>query len=121
MLCAQPLRRGRDDLTLCCRAWRNLAGPLLVQYLARTRRPKDAEAVLRQAEKKLPKKESVLALAQCYEAIGNRVQAEKFIEAAIAAAPTKAAEVAARQSAVARTCASTFLIKPKPSCTKSSN
>ena len=72
---------------------------VLVQYLARTRRPKDAEAVLRQAEKKLPKKESVLALAQCYEAIGNRAQAEKFIEAAIAAAPTKAAEVAARQSA----------------------
>lgn len=59
----------------------------LVQHLVRTDDKKQAEAVIRQAEDKLPRGTALLDLAQCYDMIGNADRARGFYEAAFAARP----------------------------------
>jgi tetratricopeptide (TPR) repeat protein len=69
---------------------------VLVQYLARKNRLKDAETVLHEAEGALAKGKATLALALCYEAIGRQKEAAKLYEAAVATEQNRAAT---RQSA----------------------
>ncbi len=68
----------------------------LVQFLASTKRVKEAEAVLHEAEGKLPKQKAILAFAQCYEAIGKPEEAQKRYEDAVKAEKDN---VAVRQGA----------------------
>src|SRR5262249_19203633 len=59
----------------------------LVQCLAQLD-PKDrAEAVLREAEGKLPRDQAALALAHCYQAVGRDDRAERLYRDAVAARP----------------------------------
>jgi tetratricopeptide (TPR) repeat protein len=55
-----------------------------------------AEATIREAEQKLPKDAASLALAQCYQVLGNKDEAKKRYEAALAAHPD---DVAVHRSA----------------------
>ncbi len=59
----------------------------LVQHLARTKEKQQAEAVIHQAEQKLPKGTALLDLAQCYDMVGNAKRARELYEAAFAARP----------------------------------
>ncbi len=59
----------------------------LVRFLAGTEQKDRAEAVIRQAGDKLPADRADLALAQCWEVVGRRDQAEKHYRAALSAAP----------------------------------
>ena len=59
----------------------------LVQFLAGTGRPADAEAAVREAEGKLPRDRAALPLAQCWEAIDRPDRAEPYYLAALAANP----------------------------------
>jgi tetratricopeptide (TPR) repeat protein len=62
----------------------------LVQHLVRTGDKKQAEAVVREAEEKLPRGKSLLDLAQCYDMIGRTNRARELYEAAFAANPQAA-------------------------------
>src|SRR5262249_22827156 len=59
----------------------------LVQFLANAGKSTEAEGALRQAQQKLPKEKSVLAIAQCYEAVGRTDEAKESYRAALAANP----------------------------------
>jgi tetratricopeptide (TPR) repeat protein len=59
----------------------------LVQFLAGTGQADKAEAATKEAEQKLPPAPAPLALAQCYEFLGEGDQAEKHFRAALAARP----------------------------------
>lgn len=59
----------------------------LTLLLARTDRLEEARAVLREAGAKLPKEKATLALARCYEAVGQPEQAEQRYKAALEADP----------------------------------
>jgi len=58
-----------------------------VYFLARTGQKEKAEAVLAEAQAKLPVTERLLALAQCYEALGLSEKAAAQYQAALQAAP----------------------------------
>jgi tetratricopeptide (TPR) repeat protein len=70
---------------------------VLVNYLVLTGQKKEAEIEIRNAEQKLPAKQAPLALAQCYETVGNLEQAKAWHQKAIAA---QAENVPALQSMV---------------------
>ena len=55
----------------------------LVQFLAGTDRKPEAENLIHEAEQRLPAKTSGLALAACYEAIGNKAQAASEYKSAL--------------------------------------
>jgi tetratricopeptide (TPR) repeat protein len=59
----------------------------LVQYLAACNRKDEAEKAIDQARARLPKEKAALALAQCYEAIGRREQADQEYKTALSAQP----------------------------------
>lgn len=59
----------------------------LVQHLVRTKDKKQAEAVIQQAEQKLPRGTADLELAQCHDMVGNTERARPLYEAAFAARP----------------------------------
>lgn len=67
----------------------------LVRFLAMIGEDDKAEAVVRDAEKKLPEKNAGLTLAQCYEIIKKNDEARKKYEAALKAAPKDVAVVRA--------------------------
>lgn len=54
----------------------------LVQFLVRTSQKEKAEAAVKEAEQKLTRDKFPLALARCYEVIGNRDQAKELYQAA---------------------------------------
>ncbi len=56
----------------------------LIRFLAVTDRKSDAETAIRQAQRNLPKEIATLALATCYEAVGNAEDASKQYESALA-------------------------------------
>jgi tetratricopeptide (TPR) repeat protein len=59
----------------------------LIQHLARTGQATKAEATVLEAQRKLAADRAPLALAQCYEAVGRKDEAEKHYRAALAARP----------------------------------
>jgi tetratricopeptide (TPR) repeat protein len=59
----------------------------LVRFYMEIDRKSEAEALVHQAEKTLPEKTAGLALAACYEALGNDEQAAKLYQAAIKESP----------------------------------
>jgi len=59
----------------------------LVRFLAIVGEAQKAETAVEEAKLKIPEKEAPLALAQCYDAMGNLDEAEKQYEEAVAAAP----------------------------------
>ena len=59
----------------------------MIQFLVRTAQKEKAEKAIAEAEGKIPVEQAPLALAQCYEVMGNREMAEKKYLAAVAAAP----------------------------------
>jgi len=56
---------------------------VLVQYLARQKREKDAEAVLEQVRRQLPAQKVELTLGRCYEILGRRQSAQARYEEAL--------------------------------------
>src|SRR5262249_29024714 len=68
----------------------------LIHCLAADKRTKEAETEIDKARAKLPKGQSALALAQCYDAVGNLEQARALYETALADHPE---DIAARQGA----------------------
>lgn len=56
---------------------------VLVQYLARQKRMKDAEAVLEQARRQLPAERKELTLGRCYEILGHHKSAQARYEEAL--------------------------------------
>ncbi|HTU19424.1 MAG TPA: tetratricopeptide repeat protein, partial [Gemmataceae bacterium] len=56
---------------------------VLVQYLARHKREKDAEAVLEKARQQLPDELKKLTLARCYEVLGRKESAQARYEEAL--------------------------------------
>jgi cellulose synthase operon protein C len=56
----------------------------LIRFYAATGRKPDAEATIRLAERKLPAETSALALAICYEAVGNAAEATKQFDSVLA-------------------------------------
>ncbi|MBX6312993.1 MAG: tetratricopeptide repeat protein [Isosphaeraceae bacterium] len=83
----------------------------LVQFLARTGQKPQAEAALREAQRKLPPGQAPLALARCYEAIGQGAQAEQQYRAALAARPD---DVATLRGAAAFYLRTGQLLKAEP-------
>jgi Tfp pilus assembly protein PilF len=65
----------------------------LVQFLAERKRPKDALAVIEKVEPNLPADQKPLALARCYEALGDVEKTKQWFEAAYKAAANDAAVV----------------------------
>lgn len=59
----------------------------LVKHLVQTGKKSEAEALIARAQAKLPADKAVLALARCYEAIGQMDQARKLYAEALAAQP----------------------------------
>lgn len=59
----------------------------LVQHLVRTNDKSQAEAVIHQAEQKLPMGAAMLDMAQCYDMVGKTERARELYEAAFAARP----------------------------------
>jgi tetratricopeptide (TPR) repeat protein len=59
----------------------------LVQHLARTGKKSEAEAFIAKAQAKLPAEKATLALARCYEAVGQTERAKKLYADALAARP----------------------------------
>jgi tetratricopeptide (TPR) repeat protein len=59
----------------------------LIYFLSRTERKDEAVAAIRDAHAKLPEAKYRLAYAQCYEAVGEREQADKLYTAAVAENP----------------------------------
>jgi tetratricopeptide (TPR) repeat protein len=59
----------------------------LVRFLAANEQTKEAKQLLAQGEAKLPAGEAPLALAQCWEALQEFDQAQKYYQAALAARP----------------------------------
>lgn len=59
----------------------------LVAFLANTGKKKEAEQTIAQATKKLAPDQASLALAACYENIGDLKKAEEFFQAALKATP----------------------------------
>jgi tetratricopeptide (TPR) repeat protein len=59
----------------------------LIQFLVADKRIKEAEAEIEKARSRLPKDQSALALAQCYEAVGKLDRAQEFYQTALAAQP----------------------------------
>jgi tetratricopeptide (TPR) repeat protein len=59
----------------------------LVQFLTRTGKKKEAEALLAQAESKLPPDKSALTLAACYETVDQLDRAKELYRNALAAHP----------------------------------
>jgi tetratricopeptide (TPR) repeat protein len=68
----------------------------LIQFLATDKRTKEAETEIDKARLKLPKEQAALALAQCYEAVGNQERARAFFQAALADHPE---DISTRQGA----------------------
>lgn len=66
---------------------------VLVQYLARQNRPKDAEAVLELVRRQLPAEQTELTLGRCHEILGRRQSAQKSYEEALKSNRQKAAVV----------------------------
>ena len=66
---------------------------VLIQFLSATDQTAKAEEAIRQAQAKIPAKDAPIALAQCYEAIGQRDQAQERYEEALAADPDNAVVV----------------------------
>lgn len=62
----------------------------LVQFLTATGQRKEAEETIAQAQAKISAERAALALAQCYEAIGNLKKAEEQYRAYLAGAPDEA-------------------------------
>ena len=56
----------------------------LIRFYAVTDRKSDAETAIRQAQRNLPKEIATLALATCYEVVGNAEDASKQYESALA-------------------------------------
>jgi cellulose synthase operon protein C len=56
---------------------------VLVQYLARQKREKDAEAVLEMARRQLPAERKELTLGRCYEILGRKKSAQARYEEAL--------------------------------------
>ncbi|MGO8751158.1 MAG: tetratricopeptide repeat protein [Thermoguttaceae bacterium] len=65
----------------------------VVQFLAGTGQKERAMQALKEAQARIPAKEAPLALAQCFEALGDISQAEKNYQKALDAAPRDAATV----------------------------
>jgi tetratricopeptide (TPR) repeat protein len=63
----------------------------LVQFLAGQQRPTDAEAEIDKARAALPADKAPLALAQCYEVLGNTTKAEEQYADALRASPNDVA------------------------------
>jgi tetratricopeptide (TPR) repeat protein len=59
----------------------------LVEYLVRVGQADKAEAVVREAEGKLPADQAPLALAQCYAALNHAERAKELFDAAVRAKP----------------------------------
>jgi tetratricopeptide (TPR) repeat protein len=59
----------------------------LVAFLVETNRKKEAEKLIQQARAKLPEGQRPLALAACYEALGELKQSEDYLKKALAAKP----------------------------------
>lgn len=59
----------------------------LIQYLAASGQKQKAQEEIADAERKLPKDQAALALAQCYEALGRKERAQELYRAALAARP----------------------------------
>ena len=59
----------------------------LIQFLGRSEQTEEAESAMAEAERKIPPGEAPLALAQCYEAIGQPERAVTKYEEALASAP----------------------------------
>jgi tetratricopeptide (TPR) repeat protein len=59
----------------------------LVLFLAQTERPKDAAAVIREMEAKLPVAKHRLAYAQCFRAVGQADRARELVQASLTEAP----------------------------------
>jgi tetratricopeptide (TPR) repeat protein len=74
----------------------------LVQYQVRTGQRAKAEATIEAAKGKFPKDQAALALAQCYEVLGNLDQARKQYQAALAATEHDQAALPANQQDQAR-------------------
>src|SRR5262249_26142230 len=64
---------------------------VLVEFLAARRRFEQAEAEIAKAQAKIPKEQADLALAQCYEAVGQSEAARRHYDLAVAAKPQDAA------------------------------
>ena len=62
----------------------------LIQFLANTDQSRKAKEALAEAEAKIPPRQSAVALAHCYQAIGDTDRAREKYEAALAAAPQSA-------------------------------
>jgi cellulose synthase operon protein C len=60
---------------------------VLVRYLASVQKRDAAEAAIREAQRRLPADRADLALASCYEAVGDDVEARGRYEAALKAKP----------------------------------
>jgi tetratricopeptide (TPR) repeat protein len=58
-----------------------------VQFLVQTREKEKAEAAVREAEQKMPRESAYLALAQCFQMLGNKDRARKLFDEALAAGP----------------------------------
>jgi len=65
----------------------------LVQFLARQKREKEADAVLEQARQRLPADRVELTLGQCYEALGRKKSAQARYEQALTNHPKDATVV----------------------------
>ncbi|HXG10515.1 MAG TPA: tetratricopeptide repeat protein [Gemmataceae bacterium] len=80
-------RRGRAEASLRRALELNDQVPepwsALVTYLVRLGRQAEAKAVISEAQRKLPPAQAALGLAQCYDALGDRKQAEQFYVAAL--------------------------------------
>jgi tetratricopeptide (TPR) repeat protein len=84
----------------------------LVKYLVIAKHKDMAESEILNAEKKLPPKERPLALAQCYEALGNLEKAKTWYQAALAAQPE---DLAALQS-LAKVCFALGQVQETENC-----
>jgi tetratricopeptide (TPR) repeat protein len=77
-----PLRRALELADNVPQTW-----VALVYYLARTGQREKAEAMIREAQNKIPADRATIALALCYEAIEDKDRARQLYEAALTAKP----------------------------------
>ncbi len=71
----------------------DIAWVAMIQFYGQTEQIQKAEAAIAEAQSKLPPKKVASAIAQCYEAIGKKQDAEKLLLATAAKSPHDAAAV----------------------------